>query len=252
MESTQKFNGLADVYTLGRPGYANELIDYLYLQHGFSDQSVIADIGSGTGKFSKLLLDKGSAVYCVEPNNDMRNKAIKELFKYKKFHSINGTATETTLDESSVDFITVAQAFHWFNVPLFKEECKRILKEDGRVFLIWNLRDTCSEINLHSFEIFSKYCPNFKGFSGGIEKDDVRIKEFFNEKYNYVEFDNPILYTTQDIFINRCLSSSYSLKEGDKNYQKYLEELSKLYDKHVDNNILTMPNKTVAYFGMLK
>lgn len=67
MESTQKFNGLADVYTIGRPGYASGLIDYLYLKHGFSDQSVIADIGSGTGKFSKLLLDKEVLYIVLNP-----------------------------------------------------------------------------------------------------------------------------------------------------------------------------------------
>lgn len=173
MDSIQKFSGLANDYAIGRPAYANAFIDYLYTKYGFSEHSVIADIGSGTGKFAKQLLDRGSYVYCVEPNDDMRNTAIKELCEYEKFHAVKGTATETNLPVNTVDFITTAQAFHWFDVLAFKEECKRILKDNGMVFLIWNLRDMSSKVNQECFNVYTKYCPKFKGFSGGIEKDDV-------------------------------------------------------------------------------
>lgn len=84
MNNTQKFNGLEVVYSAGRPTYAKEFIERLYWAYGFSKRSVIADIGSGTGKFSKQLLDKGSFVYCVEPNRDMRRVAKKELAGYEK------------------------------------------------------------------------------------------------------------------------------------------------------------------------
>lgn len=250
MDNTQNFTGLADNYTFGRPAYANAFVESLYSQHGFAENSVIADIGSGTGKFAKQLLDKGSLVYCVEPNDDMRNVAIKELSTYSKFHAVNGTATETMLDTRTVDFITTAQAFHWFEVPLFKKECKRILKKEGMIFLIWNMRDMSYEINQRSFEVYSEYCPNFKGFGGGIQKDDMRIKDFFDKKYEYVEFDNPLFFD-KDKFISRSLSGSYSLKTGDENYSKYLDELSKLFEQYAQNNILTMANKTVAYFGTI-
>lgn len=97
MDNTQNFNELADDYTVGRPVYATDFIDSLYIRYGFDEYSVIADIGAGTGKFSKQLLDRGSTVYCVEPNDDMRNTAIKELGKYNKFHAVDGTATDTKL-----------------------------------------------------------------------------------------------------------------------------------------------------------
>ena len=248
MDSTQNFNGLANDYTIGRPTYSNTLIESLYSQYGFTEQSVIADIGSGTGKFAKQLLDKGSFIYCIEPNDDMRKNAIKELCRYKNFHAVDGTATDTKLPDNSVDFITTAQAFHWFDVALFKKECQRILKSSGCVFLIWNMRDMSSEINQVSFEIYSKYCPNFKGFGGGIQKDDIRIKQFFEDKYEYVEFDNPLFYD-KDKFISRSLSGSYSLKNGDENYNEYIDELTDLFDKYSKGNILTMANKTVAYIG---
>lgn len=250
MDNTENFTGLANYYTFGRPAYANTLIESLYSQYGFSEKSVIADIGSGTGKFANQLLDRGSVVYCIEPNDDMRKIAIEGLGKYKNFHAVDGTATETKLDQKSVDNITVAQAFHWFDVALFKKECRRILRNNGMVLLIWNMRDMSSEINQISFEIYSKYCPNFKGFGGGIQKDDIRIKQFFEDKYEYVEFENPLFYD-KNKFISRSLSGSYSLKKGDKNYSEYLDSLSELFEKYSKDNVFTMTNKTVAYIGTI-
>lgn len=250
MDNTQKFTGRAEDYRIGRPAYAEAFMEGLYRQRGFSEESVIADIGSGTGKFARQLLDRGSTVYCVEPNDDMRSAAIEELSRYEKFRAVAGSAAETGLDDQSVDFITTAQAFHWFDVDLFQKECKRILKENGMVFLIWNMRDENSEINRRSYEIFSKFCPDFKGFCGGIQRDDIRIGQFFDSQYEYVAYDNPVLFNKHE-FISRCLSGSYSLKEGDRDFQKYLGELSELFERYAQNGFLTMPNSTVAYFGTL-
>lgn len=251
MDTTQEFNGLANIYTIGRPLYATELIEVLCSEYGISEKSVIADIGSGTGKFAKQLLDKGITVYSVEPNADMRNIAIKELHEYAKFKSVNGTASETMLKDDSVSHITVAQAFHWFNVAEFKKECKRILHKDGFVVLIWNMRDMSNIVNQISYEIFEKYCPKFKGFGGGIQKDDIRIKEFFDDKYEYMEFSNPLFYD-KETFIRRSLSGSYSLKQEDKGYNEYIKELSDLFDKYEYNGCLEMANNTVAYIGKIE
>ena len=120
--------------------------------------------------------------------------------------------------------------------------------------MVWQngyiMRDMASEINQVSFEIYSKYCPNFKGFGGGIQKDDIRIKQFFEDKYEYVEFDNPLFYDKSK-FISRSLSGSYSLKNGDDNYNEYIDTLSNLFENYSKDNVLTMANKTVAYIGRL-
>lgn len=250
MNSKQKFSGLANVYTEGRPTYATELIDTLYAKYGVSEKSVIADIGSGTGKLAKQLLDKGSTVYCVEPNEDMRATAIKELQMYAKFKAVDGTASQTNLEDHSVDFITVAQAFHWFDVAKFRKECERILMKDGLVFLVWNMRDMSNIVNQKSHEIYANYCPNFKGFGGGIQKDDIRIKDFFCDNYEYIEFENPLFYD-KETFIKRSLSGSYSLKEGEEKYSEYVQQLRALFDEYEENGCLEMANKTVAYVGKM-
>lgn len=251
MDTTEKFNGLAEVYTTGRPTYADKFLADLYEKFGFSVKSILADIGSGTGKFAKQLVENGSYVYCIEPNEDMREQLVKELGQYKNSCIIEGDAANTTLPDHSVDFITVAQAFHWFDTNLFKNECKRIIKADGRVFLIWNMRDMNSELIQESYSIYKKYCPEFKGFGGGIQKDDTRIKFLFDNKYERLEYDNPLFYD-RNKFINRSLSGSYSLKQTDVDYGKYINELEFIFDKYSNNDVIIMPNKTIVYAGFVK
>lgn len=250
MLSTQKFSGIANEYTQSRPSYAMEFIECLYEKYGFADSSVIADIGSGTGKLAKQLLKKGSKVFCVEPNYDMRSVAEKELNTYANFNSITGSAECTTLSDNSVDFITTAQAFHWFDTKSFKKECSRIIKADGKVFLIWNIRNEEALINKELYQVFSKYCSDFKGFSGGIKPHDDRIKEFFENEYEFLTFDNPLCFDREK-FINRCLSGSYSLKKGDYRFDSYAEEIKKVFDKFENGGIVTVENNTVAYVGTL-
>lgn len=248
MDNTEKFTQKSEAYSLGRPAYSKNLIDMLYNTQGFNTQSVIADVGSGTGIFTKQLVEKGGIVYAVEPNKEMRSVAENTLIKFKNFVSVDGTAENTTLDDHSVDFITVAQAFHWFDVEKFKKECKRILKPNGKIYLIWNTRDVSADINIRQGEIFKKYCPDFVGFSGGIQENDNRILAFFDDNFERVEFDNPIFYD-KTRFILRSLSGSYSLKESDENYAEFLNSIIELFDEFSVDGKLIIPNKTVAYFN---
>ncbi len=249
MNTTNKFDGRAADYASARPNYSMDFINFLYGR--ISNGSVIADIGSGTGKFSKHLLDRQSQVYCVEPNDDMRSVAEQELCGYSNFHSVAGNAENTTLKAESVDCITVAQAFHWFDVVRFKQECLRIIKSGGKVFLIWNIRDYADVINQEWHGIFSRYCSAFNGFSNGMKRNDPKINAFFDGKYEYVSFDYPLIFDKAH-FIKRSLSSSYSSKEDDANYDQYIYELNLLFDKYEHNGLISISNQTVAYIGAIK
>lgn len=250
MNAENKFTGRACDYAVSRPSYASELIDLLYIEYGLSSTSVIADIGSGTGKFSKLLLDRQSTVFGVEPNSDMRNIAQKELWQYSNFHSVVGSAEDTTLPNNCVDCITVAQAFHWFDTAKFKSECLRIAKSNATVVLVWNTRDNEHIINREWQEISSLYCPDFKGFSNGIKENDEKITVFFDKGYSRVSFDNPLIFDREG-FIKRSLSSSYSLRENDDGYPMYFSRLNELFDKYKNNGLIFIPNSTTAYIGKI-
>ena len=248
MDTSKKFDGRAKDYTSGRPGYPAELTDRLYDRYGFSKGSVIADIGSGTGKFARLLLERGSEVYCVEPNGDMRAEAENELSKYAGYHSFNGDAENTSLASGMADFVTSAQAFHWFDTDRFKSECRRILKTGGTAVLVWNIRDMNDPVNRELYDIFKVYCPRFNGFGGGIKKDDERIVRFFGGNYERISFEHPLFYD-KERFIARCLSGSYSLKQGDERYNEYIRETECVFEKYARGEIVTIGNSTVAYIG---
>lgn len=249
MDNTQKFNGKGEIYAKARSSYAEELFDYLKHTVKLAEGSVFADIGSGTGIFSEQLLNSGYRVYGVEPNDDMRKKAEEGLAKYGNFVSVNGTDSNTTLLTGSVDCVTAAQAFHWFEPDSFKGECRRILKPDGRVIIVYNVRSESAVCNRALADIHRRYCPDFQGFSKGMS--DAECRRFFNGDCEVFSADNSRKYDRSG-YIARALSSSYSLHEGDEKYEEYLAAMNELFDSFSENGFLTVPISTVAYIGKLK
>ncbi|MEK4508400.1 SAM-dependent methyltransferase [Paenibacillus anaericanus] len=251
MEFTNKFTGKATIYSKYRSSYPMAYIDYLINRNGLTNTHTLADIGSGTGILTKQLLDQNLKVIAIEPNNDMRISAEDELNHYEQFTSLNAAAENTGLPNSSVDLITVAQAFHWFDKDKFKLECQRILKQDANVALVWNSKVSSSDLVLENAEICRKHCSAFVGFSGGIEETPEMFQHFFrNGTYEYKEFENHLEYDLNS-FIGRNLSSSYAPKETDDSYSHFIQSLSELYYKYSKNNVLIMPNLTRSYIGQV-
>ena len=248
MDSSKVFNGKASFYMSSRPDYAEALLDELYTSYGWSEYTIIADIGSGTGIFAQQMLMRDSYVYCVEPNEDMRNLCQNHLREYSRFSVISGHATHTGLPAESVDCITAAQSFHWFDPVLFREECRRILKPNGKILLVWNMRDNECPVMQASYQVHRTYCPNVSELGKMIKYDDSRIIHFFQNRYEKLEYAHPIKYTRTQ-FVLRNLSSSYSLHPGDAGFQEYKQEFYKIFEKYASNGIVCVPNTTVAYIG---
>lgn len=246
MNNTQKFSGKADVYAAARPSYPKELFTFLKSEYHLGAGTVIADIASGTGKFTQPLVQMGCKVYAVEPNDDMRSQAESLLGGYENFISVNGSAENTGLGDHSVDFISAAQAFHWFDPARFGAECKRIIKPSGKVFMLYNYRNEDAEITKRLSDICQRLCPKFKGFSGGVKSNNV--ESFFGGKCEVFTFKNDLCYN-RDTFVKRMLSSSYAPREGDENYNFFITELNAVFDDFSDNDNLLMPNNTQLYVG---
>ena len=140
---------------------------------------MIADIGSGTGKLTELFLENGNAVFGVEPNREMREAGERLLKQFPNFTSIDATAEETTLPQSSVDFIVAGQAFHWFDRDRCRKEFARILKPGGWVVLIWNDRKTEATQFLIEYEkLLQTYATDYSKVDHKNIDDDV-VSEFF-------------------------------------------------------------------------
>jgi len=138
-----RFAGLADRYAKYRPSYPAAAIDFILVHCGLGPQSVVVDVGCGTGISSRLLAERGVAVIGIEPNTEMRRKAESEPAppgapgpSYRE-----GRAEATNLPANIADAVLAAQAFHWFEPEAALREFRRILKPGGWAVLLANERD---------------------------------------------------------------------------------------------------------------
>ncbi|MBP5462620.1 MAG: hypothetical protein J6Y20_10915 [Lachnospiraceae bacterium] len=112
----------------------------------------------------------------------------------------------------------------------------------------YGVKQESDPLNRDLYRIYRQFCPTFKGFNGGLKKDDPRITEFFRGEYEFVSFDNP-LQQDRDTFLARSLSGSYSLKAGDDRYEEYMKTLTDTFERYAVNGVVTVANGSVAYIG---
>ncbi|MGK0552805.1 class I SAM-dependent methyltransferase [Enterococcus faecalis] len=248
-----RFAGKAADYTKFRPSYPKELLDYLYTSVGLQKSSQIADIGAGTGIFSQLLLERDSAVIGVEPNDEMRKIAEQQLSQYQNFKLIKATAEKTDLANQSIDFVTVAQAFHWFDRKCFKQECQRILKPNGQVIIVWNTRDYESNVMQAEHKLREKYAPDKKGAN-----DSSRFAkawwDFFSEGLCEYKTCRNDLALGRAAYLGLNLSRSWSPRKtvDPTRYEEFVEETNQLFDKYSSAGQLLFPNFVQCYSGKVK
>ena len=231
--SKEAFTGKADVYAQARPGYAAAALDFI---SGLVNNlgAVIADIGAGTGKFSVLLAGRGFNVIAVEPNADMRAK-LPDCVR-----AVDGTAEATGLPDSSVDAVTCAQAFHWFDPEGFKSECRRILKPGGRVFVMYNRPREHEESHPELDWLPSKYDPDTW------RKNEEAISAFFGDFMRREAFPNPIEYG-RELYEAYMLSHSTSPRPGDEIYARFMESVHAIFERCNMEGKLFLPLQTVVY-----
>src|SRR2546425_1909828 len=121
-DATQRFSSRVEDYARYRPGYPPEVIQLLKTECGLSAESVVADVASGTGIFTRMLLENRCRVFGVEPNVEMRRSAEEFMAGHARFKSLKGTAEKTTFPDHSVGIITGAQAGQWFDPRQKRQE----------------------------------------------------------------------------------------------------------------------------------
>ena len=161
MKPGERFSSRVDDYQKYRPDYPQSLVTEIIKQSGLDDSAVIADFGSGTGIFTRRLLQAGFEVYAVEPNREMRVAAESTLAAEPGFTSIDGSAEDSRLESASIDLITAAQAFHWFNTDTAKQEFRRVLKPQGQLALIWNKRKLSQPFQQAYDAILREFAPEY-------------------------------------------------------------------------------------------
>jgi ubiquinone/menaquinone biosynthesis C-methylase UbiE len=245
MDPKERFSSRVENYIKYRPVYPSDIIEFLTNKMILSKDSIIADIGSGTGILSQLFLENGNIVYGIEPNSEMRDAAENILKNYKKFISIDGSAENARLKNNSVDLITAGQAFHWFDVIKAKKEFTRILKSSGYVVLIWNLRKkTMSGFHMDYEQFVLKYGKDYKE----IIKREKNLNLFF--EYERETFYNSQLFTF-DAFLGRVLSSSYIPLAHEPNFDEMMIEVKVLFEKYQEKGLIKLEYDTVVCYGII-
>ncbi len=136
--SAHGFDQAADAYERGRPDYPPEAVDLIVKALGITQSSTVVDLAAGTGKLTRLLVPTGAQIVAVEPVPGMRARLMQLV---PSVDVLDGMAEAIPLNEDSVDAITVAQAFHWFQGDQALAEIHRVLRSGGGLALIWNRRD---------------------------------------------------------------------------------------------------------------
>lgn len=246
--STTRFSNRVEDYVKYRPGYPVEIVRFLHDTYGLTQDKLIADIGAGTGISTELFLKKGYRVIAVEPNVEMREKAIELLDSYNGFIPKNGTAENTGIDSNSVGAIIAGQAFHWFDALKTRIEFKRILKPDGIVALIWNERKTTSAFEQEYDELIIKHGNDYvKVDHRNIDTEHI----FFNPEPVHLEtFANKQVFDFEGLK-GRLLSSSYMPAREDMGYEPMISDLQALFDKFQQNGVIVINYDTKVYSGKL-
>ncbi len=249
--ATSRFSNRVENYVRYRPGYPGEVLRVLEDECGLARSHVIADIASGTGIWTRLLLENGNSVFGVEPNPEMRQAGERLLASFPKFTSVAGTAEATTLADQSVDFVTAAQAAHWFDREPARREFARILTPGGWLVLLWNERITDSTPFLREYEhLLLNYGTDYE------EVRHERTTGAVNEFFDPAPFRERTFDMRQELdyagLEGRLLSSSYVPGPAHPKHEPMLNALKTIFNAHARDNRVAFEYTTRVYFGRVE
>jgi ubiquinone/menaquinone biosynthesis C-methylase UbiE len=250
MKPTERFSSRVDAYQKYRPDYPQSLVPEIIKQGGLDGAAVIADFGSGTGIFTRHLLNAGLKVFAVEPNPEMRAAAETALSDDSCFTSVAGSAEDSGLESSSVDLITAAQAFHWFNSETARQEFSRVLKPGGQLALIWNKRKISQPFQQTYDAILRELAPEY-GKVNHMNLTETDIQRFFaTDSMQRIVLDNSQQLDFAGL-LGRLKSTSYCPDEKSPQYMMLATELLSLFDQFAIDGKIAFEYDTELYIGQI-
>ncbi len=247
-DPTERFSERVDAYVAHRPGYPDALLDSLLETTGIGAGAFVADIGAGSGIFTRRLLARGLQVFAVEPNADMRGAAEAALGDEPGFTSVAGRAESTGLADASVELVTAAQAFHWFANDAARVEFGRILEPGGRLALIWNRRDLADSFQRAYDRLLRDFAVDYSANSH-MRLAAVDLERFFAAGcMREFRFGHAQRLDFAGI-VGRLRSASYCPPESSPEYRDLIVAIERLFERHADGNNLDFVYETRLYVG---
>jgi SAM-dependent methyltransferase len=252
--SIERFTGRVESYIRYRPSYPAQVVELLEERCGLGSASRVADVGSGTGILTLMLLQAGAEVWAVEPNRQMRAAAQAMLGGQARFHSVAGSAEASTLAATSVDLITAAQSFHWFDVQGARAEFARVLVRDGWVALIWNDRLPAASAFLAEYDAVLQEHSREHGQVTRLRSHAQRpetVRALLGGDFEQATFPNRQSLDLEGL-IGRALSSSFTPAPGDPAYEPMAAALRELFARHQRGGAVVFTYETRVCFGRLR
>ena len=227
------FAQVADSYERGRPSYPAEAVRWLV-----GDEPLdVVDLGAGTGKLTRVLVALGHRVTAIEPLPEMLELLPAAAPGAK---AVLGNAEVIPLPDAYADVVTAAQAFHWFDHEVALAEIARILRSDGHLGLVWNIRDDSdvwvadlsTRIGSESVTLPDVAEPLAQsGLFEPVEKDSFRFTQVLDRT------------TLLDLVVSR----SYCAKLPPEERKPILEDVERLFDEHAADGSIELPYVTECY-----
>ncbi|REJ79111.1 MAG: class I SAM-dependent methyltransferase [Acidobacteria bacterium] len=247
MKTSDRFSNRVENYIKYRPRYPETMLEVFRQDMRLKPSSVVADIGCGPGQSSQPFLEYGCRVFGVEPNKLMRRAAEDLLSEYRRFSATDGNAHETGLEESSIDVVIAAQAFHWFSDDRTVEEFGRILKPKGYAALIWNERKLDETPFLRDYEsLLLEYGTDYES----VRHDVISVAELkgmFGRDVRVATYQNVQTFDFEGVK-GRLLSSSYTPAEDDPSFEPMLSKLRSVFAEHNENGRIQILYDTNVFY----
>ena len=248
-DPAERFSDRAEGYAKYRPGYPEDMVRFLLTL--VPPPATVADIGSGTGILTRQLMNNNYDLYAVEPNEAMRREAERTLSGYPSFRSVRGRAEVTTLPDQSVDLITCAQAFHWFDRVKTKLEFSRILKINGVTVLLWNERQEEASVNRAYDKLLNEMVPEYQNVSHRrVAAEDVQT--FFAPGEVQLRTFSNHQSLDREAFLGRLISSSYVPNVGQPGHREIIEAAEEIFDTHHVGGEIRLEYETKVYIGRFR
>lgn len=133
------FGAAAGAYESGRPDYPREAVDWMLEPVRAAGRAVrVADVGAGTGKLTRTIVEAAAEAVAIDPDTDMLAALREHVHGVPTFV---GTAERMPLPDASVDAVLLGQAWHWVDPVAASAEAGRVLRPGGVLGLVWNIRD---------------------------------------------------------------------------------------------------------------
>lgn len=251
----KRFSDRAEDYARHRPGYPREILGFLEDKSALFSDSVVADVGSGTGNLGALFLERGNKVLAIEPNDEMRRAAERRFSGHPRFESVAGSAEATTLPDESVDLVVVANSLHWVDRSAVRVEFSRILKPEGHVAVVWSIAKKTGTPFLEAYNrLVSRYRTD--DGAGGNSKDVYEMTEALfgdsdgKQDYEVGRFEYSQRLDSEGLK-GLVLSSSSMPAETELDSVEMLRDLEELFRAHESGGEVVMEYVVTVYCGPL-